>query len=205
MKPSFVNRLGALALAATAVVLSGCGSDAVRDAPTAEPLGPRAPSTDAERQELSFLIGMVPHHAQAVDMGKLCTQRAHRPELHDMCIDIVTTQAEEISRMRRWALDWYGTQLSEVQSALFTTEGASGSEGTLPDERMAELAALAGAQFDARFLALMTEHHEGAIQSAEALIRVSPHPEVRQLATAIVAAQRSEVRQMAEWRSAWSA
>jgi uncharacterized protein (DUF305 family) len=57
--------------------------------------------------------------------------------------------------------------------------------------------------FDAMFIDGMTEHHQGAITMAEQALAESERPELRQLAEAIIAAQTTEIAQMAEWRQAW--
>lgn len=59
------------------------------------------------------------------------------------------------------------------------------------------------APFDAMFIDGMTEHHQGAITMAEQALTESERPELRQLAEAIIAAQTTEIAQMAEWRQAW--
>jgi uncharacterized protein (DUF305 family) len=188
---------------AVAALAAGCTQPTWRAAPTAEPVGPRAPQTEAEQQELSFLIGMTPHHGQAVDMGLLCLDRARDQRLLRLCQEVVRVQSREIDQMTTWALDWYGTQLSTVQSALHAGDGASGSHGILRDEQMQTLARAAGREFDRRFVIAMTEHHTGAIESAEGLRDVSPHAEVRQLASDIISAQEAEVALMSRWRDEW--
>jgi uncharacterized protein (DUF305 family) len=59
------------------------------------------------------------------------------------------------------------------------------------------------APFDAMFIDGMTEHHQGAITMAEQALAESERPELRDLAEAIIAAQTTEMAQMAEWRQAW--
>jgi len=57
--------------------------------------------------------------------------------------------------------------------------------------------------FDAMFIDGMTEHHQGAITMAEQALAESERPELRQLAEDIIAAQTTEIAQMAEWRQTW--
>ncbi len=61
----------------------------------------------------------------------------------------------------------------------------------------------AGAEFDRAFLDEMIVHHEGAVVMAELALLHAEHEEVKQLANAILAAQREEIRQMGAWREAW--
>lgn len=57
--------------------------------------------------------------------------------------------------------------------------------------------------YDLRFLDAMVPHHEGAVRMAKAVLKHSQRPELRQLATAIITAQNSEIAQMQEWRKRW--
>lgn len=57
--------------------------------------------------------------------------------------------------------------------------------------------------FDAQFIDSMTEHHQGAITMAEQALEEAEHPELRQMAEDVIAAQTQENEQMATWRQAW--
>lgn len=59
------------------------------------------------------------------------------------------------------------------------------------------------APYDAQFIDSMIIHHEGAINMAQQALTSAEHPEIRQLAEAIVNAQQTEITQMRDWRSAW--
>lgn len=193
-----------LALVVCVLVLAGCGTsdDEVRKA--VDYRGPRAPQTKAEEAELSFLVGMVPHHAQAVDMAHFCEERARDERLRQLCERVAGVQTKEMRLMKRWALKWYGTLPSEVLSALHSVEGAHGSAGILSDEMMKDLARKKGRDFDIAFATHMIHHHGGAVASAEYTARIAPHPEFRELAAAIATAQRDEVRMLRRWMKRWS-
>ena len=57
--------------------------------------------------------------------------------------------------------------------------------------------------FDLRFIDGMTPHHQGAVEMAQEALQKSQRPEIKQLATAIIAAQEQEIAQMKDWRKAW--
>ncbi len=59
------------------------------------------------------------------------------------------------------------------------------------------------APFDATFIDGMIVHHQGAITMAQQALKDAQHPELKQLAEAIVKAQQTEIDQMKQWRSAW--
>jgi len=57
--------------------------------------------------------------------------------------------------------------------------------------------------FDAQFIDSMIEHHQGAIDMAHMALEEAEHDELRDLASAIIADQQTEIEQMHEWRAAW--
>ncbi|MBW4659789.1 MAG: DUF305 domain-containing protein [Drouetiella hepatica Uher 2000/2452] len=57
--------------------------------------------------------------------------------------------------------------------------------------------------FDLRFLDGMTPHHDGAVVMAQEALQKSQRPEIKQLAQAIIEAQKKEIAQMQQWRKAW--
>lgn len=60
-----------------------------------------------------------------------------------------------------------------------------------------------GSPFDATFIDGMIVHHEGAIAMAKQAQAAGEHPEIKQLAEAIITAQQTEIGQLQTWRSAW--
>ena len=57
--------------------------------------------------------------------------------------------------------------------------------------------------FDQQFIDMMVPHHEGAVAMAEIARTRGEHPEVKQMAEAILSTQRQEIDQMKAWRRAW--
>ena len=63
---------------------------------------------------------------------------------------------------------------------------------------------MAGAiEFDQAFIDMMVPHHEGATEMARIAQERAEHPEIREMANAIVAAQEPEIALMREWRQQW--
>lgn len=56
-----------------------------------------------------FIDEMVPHHQMAVDMAKVVIERGTHPELRTMAQAIVTAQDAEITQMRNWRKEWFGS------------------------------------------------------------------------------------------------
>ena len=57
--------------------------------------------------------------------------------------------------------------------------------------------------FDAQFIDMMVPHHQGAVDMARVAQQRAEHPEIAQMAEAIISAQEAEIGQMRAWRLAW--
>ncbi|MDO8572064.1 MAG: DUF305 domain-containing protein [bacterium] len=56
---------------------------------------------------------------------------------------------------------------------------------------------------DSHFIEQMIPHHEGAIAMANLALQKAKHPEIKTLATAIIAAQTAEIQSMNGWYQDW--
>lgn len=59
------------------------------------------------------------------------------------------------------------------------------------------------AQYDKRFIDMMVQHHEGAINMAKDALQKAQHPEIKQLAQNVIEAQEKEIHQLKAWRKEW--
>jgi uncharacterized protein (DUF305 family) len=148
-----------------------------------------APRGSFDRQ---FMTEMVSHHGMAVDMAEMAVEKSTHPELKKVAEDIVRTQSAEIKRMQRWLKRWYGVTVRPRMT-----------EQDMRD--MQELERASGAEFELRFMSLMTVHHTLAIERAGIARRRARHAELRGLARGIVSAQEREIKQFRDWTVAWYA
>ncbi len=68
------------------------------------------------------------------------------------------------------------------------------------------LAACGGDQaapFDRVFIDMMVPHHQGAVEMAKLAQQRGEHPEIKQMADAIIRAQNDEIAKMKSWRKEW--
>lgn len=61
----------------------------------------------------------------------------------------------------------------------------------------------ADANYDLRFIDAMAMHHQSAVVMAREAQEKSKRPEIKQLASNIIKAQKQEIAQMQQWRQAW--
>lgn len=162
-------------------------------------LGP----ADAEF-DLRFIDSMIPHHEGAVIMAKEVLQKSKRPELRQLAENVIKAQAQEINQMRQWRATWY-PKAPGLPVAWHAQMGHSMamSADQLKAMRMERDLGAADTDFDKRFIEAMIPHHEGAVTMAKDALQKAKHPEIVQMAKAIVASQQAEIDQMQQWRKTW--
>jgi uncharacterized protein (DUF305 family) len=74
---------------------------------------------------------------------------------------------------------------------------------TMMADMNAALMGKTGDAFDQAFITEMIVHHEGAVDMARLALTNAKHQEIKDLATAIIKAQTSEIDQMKEWQKKW--
>ncbi|WP_419949691.1 DUF305 domain-containing protein [Candidatus Palauibacter sp.] len=113
--------------------------------------------------DVRFMQGMIPHHAQALEMAALIPERTDHEGLRLLGRRIEISQRDEIGWMTRW-LENRGETAPMMGAG--HAHGLGEGElmpGMLSQEEMAALEAARGADFDRLFLEGMIRHHQGAL------------------------------------------
>jgi uncharacterized protein (DUF305 family) len=190
MRTTLTAPLSAAALAATLLVLGACSSD--QDA-----------ESEHNDADVTFAQQMIPHHQQAIEMSELAESRASSQEVKDLAADIEAAQGPEIDTMTGWLEEWDEDVPDSGMSGMdhsghdMSSDG-SGMAGMMSEEDMTALEAASGAEFDQMFLAMMIEHHEGAIEMAQTEQAEGEFEAAVELAAEIESAQTSEIETMQE-------
>ena len=166
--------LSSSALLALALLsLGACVGTRVTAAPT---MGPEAAKARAladslrypyTQADIDFMSGMIHHHAQAIVISKWAPSHGASAELQRLTARIINAQQDEINLMQSWLRD-RNQPVPEPNPAGMTMMRGDAAHtmlmpGMLTAEQMAELDASRGAEFDRIFLALMIQHHRGAV------------------------------------------
>lgn len=139
-----------------------------------------------------FLVGMIPHHEQALEMAELVLAKDGVDErVVALAQRIQAAQQPEIDLMTSWLEGW------GLDSDLGGMDGMDhGSDGMMSDQDMAALEAASGAEASALFLTQMIQHHSGAIEMAEQELANGQDADVLDLAQQIIDAQTAEIAEM---------
>jgi len=202
-------------LAATiAALVAGCsGSTGTATAASTAPSAPAASSaTTAEHNaaDTAFVQGMIPHHAQAIQMSGMAAQRASNAQVKQLATRIQQAQGPEIEQMRGFLAAW-GEPASSPAGASGSMGGmdhsnmgkgessmpmSPGTGGMMTDQQMQQFGQASGTAFDRMFLQMMTEHHNGAIDMARTELAAGQNPDAKALAQRIIDAQQAEITEM---------
>lgn len=145
--------------------------------------------------DVTFMQGMIGHHAQALEMTALIPSRTAREEMKLLGERISVSQEDEINMMRTW-LRARGQEVPS-EHAHHTHEGMM--PGMLTPEQMAELAAATGAEFDRLFLQGMIQHHYGALTMVDELFKTpgaGQEGDINAFAADVDSDQRMEIDRM---------
>ena len=149
---------------------------------------------DGQYSDKAFIDAMVPHHQGAVDMAEVALENADHEEIRRLAEDIVSAQEAEIEELKAIKEREFGT--SEVPMEMSGQEmKAMGI--TDPGELTTK------DPFDKAFIDAMIPHHRSAIEMASVALRESDNARIKEIAWAIVDAQKKEIAQMQRWREEW--
>jgi uncharacterized protein (DUF305 family) len=189
-----------------AVALSACGGPS---AGTTEPAAGgeyhmTAPPSDAGAHndaDTEFAQMMIVHHQGAIEMAELAAAKASTPDVRSLAAAIAAAQGPEIDLMTSWLKAWGEDEPAETQMGGMDHDSMT-MDGMDQEGVMNELSGLTGADFDRRFLELMTDHHRGAITMAEKHLAAGQSEDARKLSRSIIDAQTKEITTMTNLRLA---
>jgi uncharacterized protein (DUF305 family) len=189
------------ATAVAALTLAGCGSESEEGATTDSTGSGDASevSTEYNAADVDFAAGMIPHHAQALEMVEMAADRPLDPEVEELASAIEEAQQPEIETLTTWLETWEedvpdvdGMSAQEMEDM----EGMDGMEGMMSAMSMRQLENAPDEAFQDVWLALMLAHHKGAVAMAETEIAQGENPDAVALAQEIKDGQSAEIETM---------
>jgi uncharacterized protein (DUF305 family) len=145
--------------------------------------------------DVTFMQGMIGHHAQAVEMVALIADRSASPDLKRLGLRIQVSQEDEMNMMRKW-LEVRGEKIPGPHAH---HEPGGFMPGMLTSEEMAALAAAKGVEFDRLFLQGMIKHHGGALTMVDELFKspgAGQDGDIYAFASDVIADQQMEMERM---------
>jgi uncharacterized protein (DUF305 family) len=177
-----------IVLLIAALLLGGCTAAA----PQPEPTLPAA-SSEHNATDVMFLQMMIAHHAQGVEVTSLATDRATREEVKLLAAAIEATQREEVEIMKHWLQGWRENPTVDRDAAAHANHGGLPATGP---EQIAALRDTSGADFEVKFLSLLTGHQHSAVEMTQRVAADGVNPQTRELARRIKDSRTEQIAQM---------
>ena len=155
--------------------------------------------------DVGFLVDMIAHHEQAVEISKIALSRPMPEGVESFALEVLSDQRYEIGLMEATLHSWGKPPTDDDGVVMAWMDHA------LPDDEMPGLAtpeeidqlsdASTPEEVASRWLQLMTVHHEGGVHMADAGAARVHDAFVRALATRIARNQRIEINEYAAVRA----
>jgi uncharacterized protein (DUF305 family) len=146
---------------------------------------------EANEADVMFAQMMIPHHEQALEMSTIVLAKdGLDPEVAELAEQIAAAQGPEIEQLESWLDEW---GVPEMPS-----DHGMAMDGMLTEEQLDELEAADAASGSQLFLEQMIEHHEGAVDMAEAHQESGEHDGALELSASIIETQVAEIERMRE-------
>jgi uncharacterized protein (DUF305 family) len=193
-----LHTTAAALLITLASALAACGDDVPADTAPAEHTAANGDTyNDAD---VAFATEMIPHHADALVMVDMTQGRDLSPELTELTEQIRDAQAPEIERMVDWLTAWK-VGVPETSRDHANSHGGGdtddlGSDMGMDADDLSALEDAGGSAFEAMWLEMMVEHHEGAVEMAQEEQADGLFPDALDLAESIETSQSAEIDQM---------
>ncbi|MEO8201558.1 MAG: DUF305 domain-containing protein [Gemmatimonadota bacterium] len=148
--------------------------------------------------DVTFLQGMIAHHAQAIHMSRMAARHQANAAVQRLAIKIEQSQVAEINIMQEWL----------ARNGQFVPDTASWHtmqmSGMLTAAELQELDAASAGAFDRTYLTLMIQHHEGALEMVRDLFATAgaaQDVDVSVFANDVVTVQTAEIGAMRQMLS----
>jgi len=184
----------------TAVGLGACSSDHSGMSGMSSPTTIEIPANaNYNATDIGFAQGMIPHHAQAIEMADLALTNTKNPDVLALAKKIKAAQSPEIEKLSGWLRQWGQTVPSTASGSMdhdMSGMGGMMMDGMMSQADMDRLESSTGTEFDRLWLELMIQHHEGAVKMSKTEVAGGKNPDAIALAQAIISSQQAEITTM---------
>jgi uncharacterized protein (DUF305 family) len=149
--------------------------------------------------DVGFAQGMIPHHAQAIEMADLALTNTTNPDVLALANKIKAAQSTEIEKLSGWLRDWGQIVPSTASGSMdhdMSGMGGMMMDGMMSQADMDRLETSTGTEFDRLWIELMIQHHEGAVKMSKTEVAGGKSPDAIALSQAIISSQQAEITTM---------
>ena len=183
-----------------ASLVAGTALTAAAQQGATNPLATDTAHPSFSKEDVSFMTGMIAHHAQALLMAGWAPAHGASAQVQTLCQRILVAQTDEIVSMQTWLRD-RKLPVPDGKPAAGTMAGMEHMmmPGMLSAAQLDTLDKARGTAWDRYFLTTMIQHHQGAIFMVDGLFAStgSMHDDLLfKIASDIQADQTAEIDRM---------
>ncbi|MFC7614687.1 DUF305 domain-containing protein [Actinokineospora soli] len=145
---------------------------------------------DYNLADVMYLQMAIANHEQGIELVALAGAHPVRPAVSELAAAIGATQRTEVDQMRGWLAEW--GHPDEVS----TDPADHAHHGGMPitdDAALAELAAAPDAEFERRFVTVLTGHQHNAVEMARRQLADGASPAVKAFADKVVKSRSGQI------------
>ena len=187
---------------ASILLLSACGGDSTDSTSSTTGAGgtsssPTSENADFNDADVAFVVGMKPHHAQAVEMSDMVLDSDPSPEVEALAEKIKAAQTPEIDELEAM-IEHFGAEdvSGGAHGGGHGGGDAAGHGGMMTEEDLQALDDATGVDASRLYLEAMIEHHKGAIEASDKELADGKYAPALDLAKRIKADQEAEIAEM---------
>jgi len=161
------------------------------------------PAASWNSADRAYVLAMLWHQQQALELASLVQGRTSRPELRRLALSIRSAQTSDVDRMTAW-LRARDSAAGDYLVHSDTQPADRWFAGMMARSQLRTLAATSGQRFDFLFADMVLEHYKGAIVMADGVLADGRDAEVALLASRTIADSQRTIRQLSGWRRRWA-
>ena len=175
-----------------ALTFAGCGGSSVADI-AEKAVDAAKDAVGFNDADVMFSQMMIPHHEQAIEMSDIALDPAvgASDAVKKLATRIKAAQDSEITKMKAFLTTW-----KERLTPDSSKDHSHMMSGMLSADDIKKLSALRGVEFDRAWMTSMIDHHEGAIEMAQDVLKDGKDSAVKTLAELVTTVQDSEILEM---------
>lgn len=157
-------------------------------------------AVSGEAYDKAFTANLVIHYGNVLNMAEIAAARAEHQQLKDMAEEIVSTYGLLMYNLNNWQKEW-GYPVTAAHNMADMENAGDSMEGMYMMND--ELIGLKGDKFDSKYIELMIQTNQEAIDMAQPAATNAKRQEVKDIAAKIVNLQFNEISQMKQWQKEW--
>lgn len=159
------------------------------------------PSADAMGEmpefDLAYIDMMIPHHESVIALAEVALPELNDPRLVEIAEAIIATQSIENEMMRDLRSEWYGDTEHVTMDGMMQAMPGMGADMAVMNQQMDsswQVSNFCSAENkDVAFIDQIIPHHQMAIDVSEDALERATHPELIDIAEAVIEAQQTEI------------